>query len=57
MLETDSPDMPVFGFQGQPNRPERLLVSFQTLCELREESPEYIAETIWQSSEKLFWKK
>ena len=38
LLETDSPDMPVFGFQGQPNRPERLLVSFQALCELREES-------------------
>ena len=49
--------MPVFGFQGQSNRPERLLVSFQALCELREESPEHIAETIWQSSEKLFWKK
>lgn len=57
LLETDSPDMPVFGFQGQPNRPERLLVSFQALCELREESPEHIAETVWQSSEKLFWKK
>lgn len=57
LLETDSPDMPVFGFQGQPNRPERLLVSFQALCELREESPEQITETIWKNSEKLFWKK
>ncbi|WGE32132.1 TatD family hydrolase [Actinobacillus genomosp. 2] len=57
LLETDSPDMPVFGFQGEPNRPERLAVSFQALCELRNESPQEIAETIWNTSEKLFWQK
>lgn len=57
LLETDSPDMPVFGFQGQPNRPERLRVSFEALCELREEKPEQITQTIWQTSEALFWKK
>lgn len=55
LLETDSPDMPVFGFQGQPNRPERLLVTFNSLCELRTESPNLIAETIWQNSERLFF--
>lgn len=57
VLETDAPDMPVFGYQGEPNRPQRLLVSFNALCELREESPEVIADTIWQTSERLFWKK
>lgn len=57
VLETDAPDMPVFGYQGEPNRPERLLVSFNALCELREESPEVIADTIWQTSERLFWEK
>ncbi|EFX92458.1 deoxyribonuclease [Actinobacillus ureae] len=57
LLETDSPDMPVFGFQGKPNRPERLAVTFQSLCELRDESPQEIAEAIWQTSEKLFWYK
>lgn len=51
LLETDSPDMPVFGFQGQPNRPERLLNIFKSLCELRQESPEYIAKTIWANSQ------
>ncbi|AGH39101.1 deoxyribonuclease [Bibersteinia trehalosi USDA-ARS-USMARC-189] len=56
LLETDSPDMSVFGFQGQPNRPERLQITFRTLCELRQEPAEQIAETIWQSSEQLFWK-
>lgn len=54
LLETDAPDMPVFGFQGQPNRPERLIVSFNSLCELRNEPPEIIAQTIWQNSERLF---
>ncbi|WP_404810929.1 TatD family hydrolase [Actinobacillus pleuropneumoniae] len=57
LLETDSPDMPVFGFQGEPNRPECLAVSFQTLCELRNESPAVIAETIWNTGEQLFWYK
>lgn len=54
LLETDAPDMPVFGFQGQPNRPERLIMSFNSLCELRNEQPKIIAETIWQNSERLF---
>lgn len=54
LLETDSPDMPVFGFQGQPNRPERLTVSFAALCELRTEPKTHIAETIWRTSQRLF---
>lgn len=54
LLETDSPDMPVFGFQGQPNRPERLIMSFNSLCELRNEQPKIIADTIWHNSERLF---
>lgn len=56
LLETDSPDMPVYGFQGQPNRPERLRVTFEALCALRTESPEQIAESIWQNS-ALLWRK
>ena len=54
LLETDSPDMPVFGFQGQPNRPERVQQVFKVLCELRRETPEMIAETIWQNSLNKF---
>lgn len=54
VLETDSPDMPVFGYQGQPNRPERLAVSFETLCALRNEPAELIANNIWQTSQNLF---
>lgn len=57
LLETDSPDMPVFGFQGEPNRPERLAVTFQILCELRNEPAQEIAETIWNTGKRLFWYK
>lgn len=50
VLETDSPDMPVFGYQGQPNRPERIVQVFNALCGLRQEPPEQIAQQIWQNS-------
>lgn len=54
VLETDSPDMPVFGFQGQPNRPERIVESFKALCLLRNESAELIKQIMWENSTKLF---
>lgn len=54
LLETDSPDMPVQGFQGQPNRPERIKHVWQSLCEIREESPQEIAETIRENTRRLF---
>ncbi|OOF35980.1 TatD family hydrolase [Rodentibacter heidelbergensis] len=54
VLETDSPDMPVFGFQGQPNRPERIVESFNALCSLRNEPKDEIAQVIWEKSVNLF---
>ena len=54
VLETDTPDMPVFGFQGQPNRPERIVDTFEALCRLRSENAEVIKETAWQNSLTLF---
>ena len=54
LLETDAPDMPLHGFQGQPNRPEQVVKVWQTLCELRRETPEEIAATIADNSERLF---
>ncbi|NDL61370.1 TatD family hydrolase [Acerihabitans arboris] len=54
LLETDAPDMPLAGFQGQPNRPERLGVTFASLCELRPEPPEQIAEIIYRNTLDLF---
>ncbi|WP_421356360.1 TatD family hydrolase [Pseudocitrobacter faecalis] len=55
LLETDAPDMPLNGYQGQPNRPERVAQVFTELCALRDESPEDIAETLWLNSHQLFF--
>ncbi|MCP1438314.1 TatD DNase family protein [Erwinia persicina] len=54
LLETDSPDMPVQGFQGQPNRPERIKHVWQSLCEIRDESPQEIADTLRENTRRLF---
>lgn len=54
LLETDAPDMPPVGFQGQPNRPERLQQIFAALCEIRTEPAELIAQQIYHNSQRLF---
>ena len=54
LFETDAPDMPVAGFQGQPNRPEHLVQILAALSEIRRESKEQIAEQIYQNSLQLF---
>ncbi|MDX7985805.1 metal-dependent hydrolase [Xenorhabdus sp. 12] len=54
VLETDAPDMPLSGYQGQPNRPERVAQVFSALCGLRREAPIDIANQIYGNSKKLF---
>ncbi|WP_182056900.1 TatD family hydrolase [Pantoea sp. ME81] len=54
LLETDAPDMPLQGYQGQPNRPERARNVFDVLCQLRSESPDSIADMLWQNSLRVF---
>lgn len=54
LLETDAPDMPLQGFQGQPNRPERVATVFDVLCTLREEPPEQIAAALLENSCRTF---
>ncbi|MXP56696.1 TatD family hydrolase [Pantoea sp. Mhis] len=54
ILETDSPGMPLNGFQEQPNRPERILDIFKELCLLRTESPQYLADVLWQNTIKIY---
>ncbi|TKI08677.1 TatD family hydrolase [Martelella alba] len=54
LLETDAPDMPLCGFQGRPNRPERVRQTFQALCELRDDPPEHLAEVIYHNTCALF---
>lgn len=54
VLETDAPDMPLNGWQGQPNRPERIAEIFHTLCQLRSEPPNVMAEAFIHNCHKLF---
>jgi len=54
LLETDAPDMPLNGFQGQPNRPEQAARVFTTLCELRPEPADEIAQALLDNTLTLF---
>ena len=54
VLETDAPDMPLNGYQGEINRPERVVTVCQILAELRGESVEKVRECVWQNSLRLF---
>ncbi|MBJ7222336.1 MULTISPECIES: TatD family hydrolase [unclassified Brenneria] len=54
LLETDAPDMPVYGYQGEPNRPERVTAVFQSLCQLRPEPAADIATAVYRNTLRLF---
>jgi TatD DNase family protein len=54
LLETDAPDMPLNGFQGQPNRPERAADVFDALCALRPEPAAEIADALYHNATTLF---
>lgn len=55
LLETDAPDMPLNGYQGMANRPERVAEVFTTLCELKpDEEPLQMREQIYLNSRALF---
>jgi len=50
VLETDAPAMPLSGFQGQINTPKQLALVFQAFCQLRQESPQQIAQQLWRNT-------
>ncbi|ODS24807.1 deoxyribonuclease [Candidatus Endobugula sertula] len=54
LIETDSPDMPLSGYQGQPNSPLRIIEIAATLAELRQQSLETITEATTANSCRLF---
>lgn len=54
VLETDSPDMPICGQQGCINRPSNLPLIFVSLCCLKNEDPENLAEILWRNSKVIF---
>lgn len=54
VLETDAPDMPLCGYQGEPNHPAHLPQVLTSLAELRQESPTELAQCLWQNSHEVF---
>lgn len=55
VLETDAPDMPLNGFQGQANHPQKLPIILQTLALLKNQSEQTVADVLWKNSHSLFF--
>ena len=54
VLETDAPDMPLSGQQGQPNSPENIRLIADTISELRQQDIVEIANTTTENCKRLF---
>lgn len=54
VLETDSPSMPLHGFQGQINTPAQLPLVLKELAELRGENQQQIAQVLFNTTMQLF---
>lgn len=54
LLETDSPDQPLCGHQGQRNEPCRVPGVLAAIAELREEDADTIAKATTRNAERLF---
>lgn len=54
VLETDSPDMPLHGFQGQRNEPKRLAKVAESLAQLKSTSVENVAEQTRLNTRSVF---
>lgn len=53
VLETDAPDMPLAGYQGQRNEPCRIAEVFTALLTLRDESEAELKRALWRNSLQL----
>ncbi len=54
VIETDAPDMPILGYQGEPNHPAKLIHVFNELVELRCGERQSIASQLWKNSSFAF---
>ncbi|MDW6093700.1 TatD family hydrolase [Vibrio rhizosphaerae] len=54
VLETDAPDMPLCGLQGQANHPKYLPLVLQTLAQLKTCDVTDIAAHLWLNSHQVF---
>jgi TatD DNase family protein len=57
LLETDAPDMPLAGRQGQRNSPEYLPEVLEALSQLRAESKSYIEQRTTENFKALFTRR
>ncbi|OWL79583.1 TatD family hydrolase, partial [Vibrio parahaemolyticus] len=54
VIETDAPDMPILGYQGEPNHPAKLIHVFNELAELHSVRKQSIATQLWENSNFAF---
>lgn len=54
VLESDSPDMPTCGKQGERNEPAYITRVFDALCKLRDEPPQQLRQALYTNSQTLF---
>ncbi len=54
VLETDAPDMPLYGYQGKANHPKMIGQIVSCLAELKGMSEQTIAENVWKNSNSAF---
>ncbi|PTP20805.1 deoxyribonuclease [Vibrio splendidus] len=54
VLETDAPDMPTYGNQGNVNHSKHLVTILNELFLLRKEPEQSVAAQIWQNSHRAF---
>ncbi|MEX1221461.1 MAG: TatD family hydrolase [Idiomarina sp.] len=54
VLETDAPDMPLAGYQGQRNEPARCGKVLEVLLELRDEPESELRSALWRNTADCF---
>lgn len=54
VLETDAPDMPIYQQSTPNNSPLNVQVIFESLCQLRKESTQVVAQQIYENTKAIF---
>tara|TARA_R110001583_G_scaffold26533_5_gene95515 strand:+ start:13281 stop:14087 length:807 start_codon:yes stop_codon:yes gene_type:complete len=54
VLETDAPDMPIYQQSTRYNSPLNLKIIFESLCEIRKESTQVVAQQIYENTKAIF---
>lgn len=54
VLETDAPDMPLSGYQGQINEPKMVNMVLSSLIVLRNENEQTVTSQLWKNSKSTF---